>query len=465
METLLFFNDRNLYLRDGFTRLCGEVTPLYDCAYQDGLVYAAALPHVFRQDGRYYMLYGGYDTSGRADKPHCFLMAESDDGLHFTPSTDAAARAGLTNAVFGHEFLDRITAEAGTFITDERNHPEERYKLFMCSYEGRDGRLIDDYLVTAGTDRVFRDRKDLIWNSTGTEPCMGVCYDRDRDRFLIAMRPDGGNRKVVLTETRDFRAYAEPRLIMEADGGDEPLAEIYGLMPIHYKGWFVGLVTKYVPDPHQRERRYRGGHIFPETAFSRTGDAFQRGPRQPLIPNGPDGSPDAGMIFVNDFYRDAEGRLTLLAACCTHEHGHFRSPEGCAIIPYRLREDGFVRLHTDGEGTLCTNTLLFGGGALTVNLKAARATCALYSRTGENTYAVIPGYDHGDCVPFSGDSTAWEPDFGRSLGELKGRILLAELRITGGDVYAVAGDFTPMQYLDCIRYDWRGCLPQIKGMN
>ena len=54
----------------------------------------------------------------------------------------------------------------------------------------------------------------------------------------------------------------------------------------------------------------------------------------------------------------------------------------------------------------------------------------------------LEGFGHGDCVPFSGDSTDWTPVFagGRNIDELKGRTLVFELRVRGGSVYSISGN-------------------------
>ena len=323
MTTLLFFNDRNLFLRDGFDRHYGKAEALRDCAYNDGLNYAGSLPQVFQKGSRYNMIYGGLDPEPKeGEKDRCFLIAESEDGLHFMPCKEAAQRARLLHAKYPHEFLERITAEIGDLIVDDEAAPDEKYRLLMCSYEGTQERLIDDFVMTSPDGFHYERKPDSIWNTIGTEPGVGSFKREMEEDYVITMRPDGGNRKICLTATKDFVHYTTPRLIMETDGEDQPLSELYGMPVIAYKGYYIGLLWLYSALP-ARERKFLGGKLLPQLAFSRTGDAFQRCLRKPFIEPGPEGSEDAGMIFATDCYRDANGQLTIMAAVCSHEHGHF----------------------------------------------------------------------------------------------------------------------------------------------
>ena len=110
-------------------------------------------------------------------------------------------------------------------------------------------------------------------------------------------------------------------------------------------------------------------------------------------------------------------------------------------------------MHSDRQGTLCTCALLLEGDDFAVNLKADKATCAVYECAEENRYEVIPGFTHEDCQPFSGDSTAWHPQFATALSEYKDKVILIEIKAVNADIYAIRGSFTPMQWLDVYRWE------------
>ena len=75
--------------------------------------------------------------------------------------------------------------------------------------------------------------------------------------------------------------------------------------------------------------------------------------------------------------------------------------------------------------------------------------------------APVEGYSHEDCIPFSGDSTDWVPQFknGRTLQDLAGRTLVLELKLNDGCVYSICGDFVPCMNLEGARYRMRGIIP------
>jgi len=64
-----------------------------------------------------------------------------------------------------------------------------------------------------------------------------------RNSYVISARPTPHNRprRVAFSETRDWRTFTEPELILTSDALDTPLAEIYGMIVFPYtvRGDFV----------------------------------------------------------------------------------------------------------------------------------------------------------------------------------------------------------------------------------
>ena len=76
----------------------------------------------------------------------------------------------------------------------------------------------------------------------------------------------------------------------------------------------------------------------------------------------------------------------------------------------------------------------------------------------------IAGFTHDDCIPFSGDSTEWVPQFknGRKIDELSGKTLVFEICFTDGKIYSISGNCTDLFNTEGARYRKFGILPKSK---
>jgi len=87
-------------------------------------------------------------------------------------------------------------------------------------------------------------------------------------------------------ESRDFRSWSPPELVLAADMGDPEGTEIYSMPAFEYHGLYVGMVQMYYGLPDQ-------GDLEIQLAASRDGIRFQRlEDRTPFLPEGPVGSWD-----------------------------------------------------------------------------------------------------------------------------------------------------------------------------
>ena len=169
-----------------------------------------------------------------------------------------------------------------------------------------------------------------------------------------------------------------------------------------------------------------------------------------------------------------EDGVYLYASATELEHGPaFRNPGTGKILVYKLRNDGFVSLSSkekDVESVIATREKIWHGGEAHLNLKAKKATVAVYiTDESENVGGNVLGFSHlaegmghEDCIPFSGDSTDWVPEYttGKKVSELSGKTLVFELKFEDGEVYSFAGDFTDVYNTQGARFRKYGVLPE-----
>ena len=107
-----------------------------------------------------------------------------------------------------------------------------------------------------------------------------------------------------------------------------------------------------------------------QLAYSLNGWHFQRGLRDPFIPNGPPGDPDSGTVYPSCMVPQEDGSLRLYASACTLEHGNVQAGDAGSLLAYSMRRDGFMYLEsTGGRGTVGTRALYWRGGEAQLNVQ------------------------------------------------------------------------------------------------
>jgi hypothetical protein len=264
---------------------------------------------------------------------------------------------------------------------------------------------------------------------------------------------------------------------MQVDSLDEPLAEMYGLQGFSYDGWYIGMPIIYGEFGRGLFNRGDGGTLKAHLAYSLDGNHWHRSLRKPFLSgDAPEDVSALGyenkMLWPMSMVKDQNGDLLIYAGATKLEHGEaFHVKGGTAIHVYRLRRDGFVYLKTgksDEESVVATRENIWNGGELHINLKAEKATVAIYESTGEwlkninGECRLAEGYGHEDCVAFSGDSTDWTVEFknGKTLDQFIGKTIVVELKIKNGEVYSLSGDCVPVMNVEAGYYRKFGVLPE-----
>ena len=459
MNTLLFFDDQRLFNRTNVTRQYGIPELIEDAVfYEKNASVSIGFPSVWNApDGKYHMFYQGFLRG--EDYKVVTLAAISSDGIHWEPR-NTAREAGIQDPICDNQLLPFFDGELASVIEDKAAPEDQRLKALITVYR-RDSHTVDDLIYVSGDGIHWALCEDIRWNDRGAEPGAGGFYCETRDSFVITARPGWGVRRICSFETKDFIHFTKPELAIQCDSIDEPLIETYGMPSFSYKGWYIGLLWIYHTLSENRTK-YMGGTMDCQLAYSLNGLHWQRSLRYPFIPNGKDGSPTSGMVFPSAV-RLENGQIIIYASATPHEHGYFIE-DGACIVSYTLREDGFICLKAGDEpGSIFTRQMLLNSGNFSINIKCTdgQATCAVYDMYSNP----IEGFGHADCIPFSGDSTAWNPVFrsGRKVEELAGNIVTLEITFSNGELYAISGDYVHMMNQEAERYKKFGILPDTRG--
>lgn len=468
MFTYLFFDDQKLYRRDGLERktVCPEI--LSDSVYYDGLSSTdLRTPFVFKtDDGKYRMIYQGR----LADKSDYCFIAVSDDGIHFTPE-DVSEKVEIENRIAPHELFKIEGAEIAEIIEDNKNDPAERYKMLYCDIDGANLKVHGNIL--ASPDLIhWKKLEGEEWNADGAEPISGVFYNKEKECFTIIVRPDWGVRKIGYTDTSDWKTFSSYEKCLQVDSLDEPLCELYGMPSFEYEGYYIGMPLMYSNITGANNSKFHGGTMYAQLAYSFDGHHWLRGPRTPFITGlNADSEKIFGyknsMVWPSCALRLDNGDTYIYTSVTKEEHGPaFANPGHGRICIYKVTKDRFIELATakDCEGIISTRENIWHSGELHINLNCEKATLAVFESKGDDILGYahdIEGFSHEDCIPFSGDSTDWIPQFknGKTLDSLKGKVLIFEIKLQNGSIFSMSGDLSPVMNLQAGRYRKFGIMP------
>ena len=443
MTTILFFDDWQLHRRENLTRHIGKPTLVPEGTLEDpyanpGWGYPSVT--VDPETGRWRCHYQAQIEGGR----FVALMAESDDGIQWE-LPDLTDRVAIPDRLLPHQVFDM--AESHEWCTMYR---DPNAAGTDAAYKG----LVADKTDTTGIHANLVASPDgLNWNYVdgvkyhpfGMDPAAHAFWNSHRQSYVITMRPRYGDRRIAVSETKDWRAFSAPELALWPDALDAPCAQIYGMPVFPYENIYVGLPWIYHTDPSVAEgEKSLMGKIDCQLSYSPNGWHFQRTLREPLIPNSEAGEHGAGCVYTSSMVIDGD-TIRLYSSASKGEHRQFPPDpamrEG-AILLHTMRRDGFVYLEPPGgTGELVTRILKWGSGEpeLNVSTPFGEVRAQVFGERGEP----LEGYGYEDSAPFQGDSISWSPQWreGRQAGALGGQRVRLGVKLVNGRLYAVRGDF------------------------
>lgn len=490
MFKYLFFDDQRLFERTNLRREYGKPELIADSIYQD--------PHtdinlggvtVFRlPDGKYHMIYQGMDeddgpeavenvacATRKVKRRRAYLQAAvSDDGIHFIPRN--TGKEGCKNPRYANSVADADwdMGEIGTILEDPAAPADERYKALMVTAFKDTPTAFQhfDYTMTSGDLVHWKKLEPGNWQRFGTEPIVGGFYNKALGCHTVICRPDCGERRVGYTDTNDFHTYTDIRHALQVDSLDAPLDELYGMPAFEYDNWYIGfpyLFSNLEPKPWSKGD---WGTMYCQLAYSLDGHSWQRSLRTPFMSGWDEDFVNktgyiAPILWFDTMLRRDDGSILLYSTTCRHDHGGLCfGRRGGAINVYTLRQDGFVKLVADpGKyAVLTTRENVWHGGEISVNCNVKQATMAVLEVTPSCEPKYLQGFNHEDCIAFSGDTTAWHPEWkGGSLDQFKDKVLIFQIKSYGGEFYSIYGDCAPAMFLQARKFERFGIDPMRKG--
>jgi hypothetical protein len=352
-----------------------------------------------------------------ADREYRMLYATSADGLHWAkPALGQVTFSGSAenNILFRHTHENHSPQVIHTPWDPD---PARRYKFIYYEY----GRTPPQFTVSGYRGLTSPD--GVQWTDVkNTQPILvdhgdvgNFVWDAHRQRYTGWPKKfdevRGYRRRCVgYSATSDFENWPESKLVLvpdefddrwvTADSAKDAHTDFYGLSAFPYESMYIGFLWVFPITDGKND-----GPIFVELVTSHDGENWtrQEAPRTPILPLGPDGSWDDGMIFTPNHPLVEGDTIRLYYGGFDVTHG---VKGGTAAIGLAtLRKDGFASLDAGGtEGMVTTTPLVTASGGLQVNYCATGGS--LQAELLDADGNVIPGYEHGHCDTLTGDSVA-----------------------------------------------------------
>ena len=461
-KTQLFFDDLLIHRKEGVSRRAQQGSKLdkpvvmpehpWEFAYHEGEDYVAK--HIFiygtvffdPHQNQYRMWYmsrmsGGHDFAiPELEIPggniHCdlTLYATSKDGIHWEkPKLGLCHFNRLSES---GEIIDGGTENnimldlhgASVFLDEQESDPQRRYKAIGFARRFTEIRICysSDGIHWTEPQPVLDRRNEGSFNACYA-PGLG-CYvagslirSNDPRYEFINYAGKRGRKRVataLISDGRDLERWVET-MVIYPDENDPPNTQFYGMTPFVYGDneiifGFLHAFDYTGPGPTNDD-----GPIDAQLIYSRDGMTWHRlEDRSPVIPLGPEGTFDGGMIImtaVGTALHDDE----LVAYYNGRNFGHGGPNKDSLFSIGRVswRRDRLVALQAE-RGVVETVPLETTGNRLEINADVTGGEIAVEVLDAEGE--VQPGFSSEACEAIDGDSLAhqvrWE---GRDLSGIR----------------------------------------------
>lgn len=366
--------------------------------------------------------------------------AESKDGYQWVKPKvgivdfNGSTKNGLVN--MGRDNTEGISI---LYRPDDPN-PKRRYKAIFWEHTvppqgeptGREKLAADkrpDGMWVAFSEDGLRwedyEKNPVIPQGSDTGQC--VLYDPELKKYVLFSRL-GVGRRISRCTSSDFIRWSEPQLVFAADDRDPPGTQVYGSGFCIYEGMYIGTPWMFYLGTDQK--------IDVQLIHSRDGITWHRtAGRERIIPNGPEGAWDSGIVFTASHPVVLDDRILILySAFQGDHHGHperdweeskkyYRGGIGVAT----LRRDGWVSVNLPFTGGhVITNPIIIPNA--TPDDDTPRLILNTNAFTGDVKATLLD--EHNQPIPGFEESNNLHGDFlrtevtwpnGRTLAELAGR--------------------------------------------
>jgi hypothetical protein len=467
----------NLELAQGKPEWVPEATDVDPGAPPHGMYFPSVQPPT--GDGPWLMLYSIRWS------PFTLMVAESEDGLRWHPSTADDIEPVGGKLASDHVFTLPSGEGTGVYV-DPQNSGGYRYRIFARQHgEPVFQRALNDMehpwhetAIAEGTKRYFSEAVTLVskdglhwhlktggqwnWGQAGwyPEPPVFAFWNHRTQQHVMTVRPGWGDRRQCLRTSPDLRCWGDPELLFQPDALDTagPIG-MYAL-PVHALSGgsgFAGLLWIFHNSSSEPVNSFNQffGTMDAELVVSYDGIRFHRAARRPFLERNT--RPEHGCSQIRPCsIIEAESEIRIYSEGHRAEHGregraqrHSAEPLG-AMIVHTLRKDGWMFLRSRGDWARF-QTKPF-------TLFKPRIGANVDTRYGEMQFQLtdeksrpLEGFSFDQCVPLQGiDALDQKLEWSEGdLDAVTGRVLRLEVKFRNAHIYSFVMDH---HFLDAMDY-------------
>lgn len=457
-STILFFDDWYLQHRENLVRRIGRPKLVTEGIFVDpSLDPSWGYPTVFQDaaTGRWRCLYEGMvdrESTGPGRRHrHIAAVVESDDGVRWE-IPDLTDKVHIPDRLLPHQVLplEGFGEWGPCFYDAHTDNADERLKAFVVSYDDRKEawKALDQSseapqnhspLYVSPDGLSWELVEGASWHPYGIDPSVSAFWNPTLECYVLATRPNFGDRRISVYETKDWQSFSEPEVAIRADAQDRAASEVYGMPIFPYGSTFVGLLWIYTP------LKSGWGKVHCQLAYSYNGKNFQRALREQFLPNAEPGDFGYGCIYPSSMVLTEDNKIRIYSSASKGEHAQLIARpdlgEG-AILLHELRLDGFSYLEPQGgPGSITTRVFFFQDDDLTLNVQAPQGEVRVQVTDVDGK--PHQGYAFDDCIPFTGDDLFWKPTWKNhpSVSEFANKAVRLEVKLYNGRIYSIRGSF------------------------
>ena len=344
------------------------------------------------------------------------LYAESKDGTNWE-------RPNLGQCHFNGDNRNNIFADfhgVSVILDQEEEDPQKRYKAigFIRRLGGVYKRNSPDGIHWSTPQRATDRSNEGAFNACYV-PHLGIyvagSIERSSDPHYTFKSWSGktGRKRVGVAQATDSKDLSNwtHRTFIYPDVRDHPNTQFYGMTPFVYGDMLLGFL--HVFNNTGPGRGNDGGPIQAELIYSHDGKEWHRlDDRTPVVPIGPEGSTDGGMITMtgNGTCLHNDNIVTYYSSASTG-HGGLGDERNYSLSRATWQRDRLVAMQAgDTEGWLETVPLQTPGDNLEINADAEGGHIVVQVLDLEAN--VLSGFSSVDCVPIISDNlrhkVAWK---------------------------------------------------------
>ena len=469
MNTIAFLDDFGLQQRHQTKRRFFTPRIIEGSGYNDPKFRAAysTIAYVPEQDR--YLMWANFNTVfavlGKTSE-HCLLaLAESQDGIHYTPVEGGLPGFGdIHNVVYAGK---GASVHGATVLYDPRDpDPARRFKCAAALDEPGEVMQYSPCTLAFSPDgrHWTLDGDKYTWSRYWSDSYNALIYNPVLQCYQVFCRAVGTDRRICTVTSKDLVHWSEPRLVLHPDTLDAPGTEFYAMPVCYHDGVFYGNLWIFDTDDEDPVAYKMAGRMRVELAYSYDGLSWNR-THQPSLDMA-DYDSDGYGVFQAVIHNTilSKERDRWLATVIQHRGGHgagMYKPGDANHLPTAINHDttdySVRRIAEMKPGRYCgleaiglsarihTKNLLMprtGGAFPTINVACPYGEMRV--RILDTRNRPVPGFDYADCVPFRGDTLAWKPLWkNRRIEEIAGKLFNLEIELNAGCIFGISGDFMP----------------------